>query len=60
MTAVLEAANQAVTGRTKHLKILFRPIHGVKPDPKNPRVHSEKQIRQIATSIEAFGFNVPI
>src|SRR6267378_404406 len=60
MTAVREAANQAVTGRTKHLKILFRPIHEVKPDPKNPRVHSKKQIRQIAASIEAFGFNVPI
>src|SRR5712675_3052367 len=60
MTAVREAANQAVTGRTKHLKILFRPIHEVKPDPKNPRVHSKKQIRQIAASIKAFGFNVPI
>src|SRR6266446_4276902 len=60
MTAVREAANQAVTGRTKHLKILFRPILEVKPDPKNPRVHSKKQIRQIAASIEAFGFNVPI
>ena len=60
MTAVREAANQAETGRTKHLKILFRPIHEVKPDPKNPRVHSKKQIRQIAASIKAFGFNVPI
>jgi hypothetical protein len=32
----------------------------VKPDPGNARRHSEKQIRQIARSIEAFGFNVPI
>lgn len=29
-------------------------------NPKNPRVHSEKQILQIARSITAFGFNVPV
>jgi len=29
-------------------------------DPKNPRLHSDKQIRQIANSIKAFGFNVPL
>jgi DNA modification methylase len=29
-------------------------------DPDNPRVHSERQLHQIAGSIEAFGFNVPI
>jgi len=29
-------------------------------NPKNPRLHSEKQIQQIARSITAFGFNVPI
>jgi hypothetical protein len=28
--------------------------------PGNPRVHSEKQVRQIAQSIESFGFNVPL
>jgi hypothetical protein len=32
----------------------------LKPDPKYARVHSKKQIRQIAKSIESFGFNVPI
>ena len=29
-------------------------------DPRNPRRHSPRQIRQIARSIEAFGFVVPI
>jgi hypothetical protein len=29
-------------------------------NPKNPRLHSDKQIRQIANSIKAFGFNVPV
>ena len=28
--------------------------------PANPRQHSKKQIRQIARSIAAFGFNVPL
>ena len=29
-------------------------------DPRNPRRHSSRQIRQIAWSIKAFGFAVPI
>jgi DNA modification methylase len=29
-------------------------------DPNNPRSHSRRQIRQIACSIETFGFNVPV
>jgi DNA modification methylase len=32
----------------------------LKIDPGNPRRHSKKQVRQIAESIKAFGFNVPI
>jgi ParB-like chromosome segregation protein Spo0J len=30
------------------------------PDPRNARRHERKQVRQIADSIRAFGFNVPI
>jgi DNA modification methylase len=30
------------------------------PDPRNPRLHSERHIKQIARSIQAFGFNVPV
>lgn len=29
-------------------------------DPRNTRVHSKQQIRQIARSIQSFGFNVPV
>src|SRR3984893_4087595 len=47
-------------GRSKPLEFVYRPIEQLKPDPANPRLHSEKQIRQIANSIETFGFNVPI
>src|SRR3954471_9400361 len=35
-------------------------IGRLKPDPRNPRLHGERQVKQIARSIEAFGFNVPV
>ena len=35
-------------------------MDSLKPDPKNPRVHSQKQVGQIARSIQTFGFIVPI
>src|SRR5271170_1369216 len=44
----------------QRLKIVIVPIEWLKPDPRNPRRHSKKQILQIARSIKAFGFNVPI
>ena len=42
------------------LSIAYLPIDCLKPDPGNARQHGAKQIRQIARSIEAFGFNVPV
>jgi len=42
------------------LRVVYRRIEALKPDPANPRLHSKKQIRQIADSIETFGFNVPV
>ena len=42
------------------LAVVYRPIVDLKPDPANPRAHSKKQVRQIARSIETFGFNVPV
>lgn len=36
------------------------PIGGLRPNPKNPRTHSRKQIRQISASIRKFGFLNPI
>jgi ParB/RepB/Spo0J family partition protein len=35
-------------------------IQDVKPNPRNPRIHSNRQIDQIANSIKAFGFVAPI
>ena len=42
------------------LEVTYLRTTSLKPDPRNPRVHSDKQIRQIAQSIESFGFNVPL
>jgi ParB-like chromosome segregation protein Spo0J len=35
-------------------------VDALKPNARNARTHSQKQIRQIADSITAFGFLVPI
>ena len=42
------------------LKIEHVAVSTLKRNPRNPRTHSRKQIRQIAHSIETFRFNVPI
>src|SRR5712671_4339500 len=41
------------------LEIRYRRIDDLKPDPRNPRQHTRKQIQQLARSIETFGFTVP-
>jgi len=35
-------------------------LQALRLDPKNPRRHHVNQVRQIARSIKAFGFNVPL
>jgi len=35
-------------------------IADLKLDPRNPRVHSERQINQLAKSIKSFGFLWPV
>jgi DNA modification methylase len=45
---------------SKALQVRELPLAQLRPDPKNPRAHSDKQVRQIANSVAAFGFNVPI
>lgn len=42
------------------IQIAYRNISELKPDPHNPRIHSAKQIKQIAASIKAFGYNAPV
>src|SRR5450756_813072 len=62
MTSPRLAKNRASTKLgvvSSPLAIVYQNIDKLQPDSKNPRVHSEKQIQQVARSIEAFGFNVP-
>ena len=43
-----------------NLNITYQSPKALKPRATNPRTHSKKQIRQIADSIEAFGFTNPV
>jgi len=40
--------------------IQYRSIASLRPNANNPRIHSKKQIRQIALSVKPFGFIAPI
>jgi len=42
------------------LKSVYRSVDELILNGKNPRLHSKQQIRQIASSIKNFGFNVPV
>ena len=42
------------------LEIDYLPLGALTPYPRNARTHSRKQIRQIADSIESFGFTNPL
>jgi hypothetical protein len=58
------AHSQNTTARKVTLKqnltIDYKSVAILRSDSMNPRLHNEKQVRQIARSIEVFGFNVPI
>jgi len=41
------------------LSIVYRKLEELKPDPRNPRRHSKKQVERIANSIKVFGFVSP-
>ena len=42
------------------LSITYRKISDLSLDPQNPRIHSKRQIEQIAQSIKTFGFLAPV
>ena len=50
--------NFSVSSRT--LSVEYLPTAALRLDPRNPRIHTDKQLRQIADSIQSFGFNVPV
>jgi DNA modification methylase len=53
-------ATRRAKKEARPVTVVDRKISELKLDPSNPRQHSPRQIRQIARSIEAFGFNVPV
>jgi len=56
-------ADRAPTATPKDapgLAVRWLPVAALAPDPSNARRHPEGQIRRIADSIAAFGFNVPV
>ncbi len=42
------------------LSIEYLPLASLQLDPQNPRLHDRKQLRQLASSLKSFGFNVPV
>ena len=55
-----ERPKRAFKDQYRPVAIVRRRVAELKPDPRNPRKHNQKQVKQIARSIEAFGFNVPV
>ena len=47
-------------GKNAPLHLIYRPIDGIIPDPRNARTHSKSQVKQIVASITEFGFTNPI
>ena len=45
---------------TDDLNIEMKPIGSLKPNPRNARTHTDRQIDLIAKSIDEFGFTNPI
>lgn len=44
----------------RHPEVRLTAISDLRPSPRNTRTHSQKQIRQIAESIQQFGWTSPI
>ena len=41
-------------------QVEYLAISKLRPNPRNARLHSKKQLHQISASIGEFGFNVPV
>lgn len=52
--------NTAIRHSARAANVSLVATASLKPNPRNARTHSNKQVRQIAESIDKFGFNNPI
>jgi len=64
MQPISPTADFKVSGKALHagqtLTTEMMPVARLRPAPRNARRHPKRQIRQIAASIERFGFNNPV
>lgn len=60
LTLVDRPTQQPIATGLHELRVEPRPIAALALRRNNPRTHSDKQIRQIAASIETFGFTNPV
>jgi ParB-like chromosome segregation protein Spo0J len=61
MTELTGATSEPQARGCNHaLALVYRRLEDLKTDPANARIHSKKQIRQLARSINTFGFNIPV
>ena len=58
--ASISSSSKVRLGLADLPRMEWAPIANIRPNPKNPRTHSKKQIRQIAASIRKFGFLNPL
>jgi DNA modification methylase len=49
-----------MTAHPLNLVINYRPLSEITPDVRNARTHSQRQVDQIAASIQEFGFTNPV
>jgi DNA modification methylase len=60
----MSPSGEAATGSEKEMlttsTLHWIALDALRSNPRNARTHSKKQVRQIADSIQAFGFLVPI
>ncbi len=56
----LPSASDGANTRAAPIAVRWLPVEALKPDKRNARAHSARQVARIADSILAFGFNVPI
>jgi DNA modification methylase len=60
MEGHMSPKSKMIGAQFEHLRIETRSVSALKPNQRNARVHSKKQIHQIAQSISEFGFINPV
>jgi DNA modification methylase len=53
-------ARKAKEPKSRSLAVTWLLVSALKPYPRNARTHSKKQVREIASSIESFGWTNPV